>query len=81
MDILTVGFDSAGTVFLSSTSSQPASPNGLNCPRTHFILQMFMQMCSVQVNILHKASFILKFSIPFYQSVIKNNQLQISSAS
>ena len=40
-----------------------------------------MQMCSVRVNILHKLSFILKISISFYQSVIKNSQLQISSAS
>lgn len=40
-----------------------------------------MQMCSIQVNVLHKLSFILKLSISFYQAVIKNSELQISSAS
>lgn len=40
-----------------------------------------MQMCSIQVNVLYKLSFILRLSITFYQAVIKNSQLQISSAS
>lgn len=77
--LLTLQFGSAVTVFLSRLSSKPASLNILNCPRTHFILQMFMQMCSVQVNVLYKLSYILKLSISFYQFVIKNSQLQISS--
>lgn len=40
-----------------------------------------MQMCSIQVNVLYKLSFILKLSISFYQAVIKNSELQISRAS
>lgn len=39
-----------------------------------------MQMCFVQVNILHKLNLILQPGILFYQSVIKSSQLQISSA-